>query len=212
MAYKWTEGDARSGNILDVDEFNSSFNNVKGEINGGLDRENLPNNSIGDAALAPNAFIKYAVVPNIKLQGDETKSLTWAGGAGATVNYKAISYNSYSGGWRTNSAQSVNDIFQEGMLHLEFNCWYYLNNHASGGDWQLWCQFQILVDGSPVVTADRQYQNVGQVHIAADVPVSTGKHLIQIRWRVSAMLGGMPIDNAIFYYDGGQLLVLNRYR
>jgi len=214
MAFKWTEGDHRAGNILDVDEFNGSFNNFKGEVNGGLDRENLPNNSVGDSVLAPNAFIKYVVTPNIRMQGTSTLDLQWndVGGGTPTQQYKAISYNTYSGGWKTNPSYSINSLFQEGMLHLEFNSWYYLRNHLANGTIQLWCQFQILVDGSPVVTTDKQYQNVGQIHAVADVPIATGKHLIQIRWRVRAWPGGVPMDDPIFYYDGGQLLALNRYR
>ena len=75
MAFKWTEGEHRSGNILDADEFNNSFNAFKGEINGGLDRENLPNDSISNDELASNAMVKYVVVPHIRAQDTSTLQL-----------------------------------------------------------------------------------------------------------------------------------------
>jgi hypothetical protein len=218
MAFKWTEGYHRSGNILDADEFNTSFNAFKGEINGGLDRENLPNASISNDELASNAMVKYVVVPNIRAQDTSVLDLEWAVTTGGTLTqeYIAVPYDTYAGGWRTNSAYNIgvssSELFQEGMLHLEFNCWYYMRNHFANGTNQIWCQFQILVDGTPVVTSDRQHQNVGQIHLVADVPISTGSHSVQIRWRITPWPGSAAMDDPVFYYDGGQLTAINRYR
>lgn len=220
MSFKWTEGDHRPGNIVDADEFNTSFNNTKGEINGGLDRENLPNGSVSNEELDSTALVKYVVVSNIRAQDTSVLDLHWgdtAGGPNAfQQDYHAISYNTYAGGWKTNPAYSIGvsgpELFQEGMLHIEFNCWYWLRNHFANGGFQIWGQFQILVDGTPVVTGDRQYQNVGQVHLVADVPISTGSHSIQVRWRITPWPGSGSMDDPVFYYDGGQLTAINRYR
>ena len=220
MAFKWTEGDHRSGNILDVEEFNTSFNAFKGEINGGLDRENLPNGSVSNQELASNAMVKYVVVPNIRIQGTSTLQLSWdvaATGSVLTQDIRAISHNTYAGSWKTNPAYNINTLFQEGMLHLEFNCWYWSFNSTADGGFSRSVQFQILLDGAVVARSGPHLQNVGQIHLVTDVPISTGNHKIELRWRCSAFTstaGNNPvtINDPVFYYDGGQLTAINRYR
>lgn len=220
MAFKWTEGDHVTSNILDVDKFNTSFNAFKGEINGGLDRENLPNGSISNEELAPNAMVKYVVVPNIRAQDTTTANLSWDNNAGGTVltqQIQAITHNTYSGSWKTNPAYNINTLFQEGMLHLEFNCWYWSFNSPAGGAFLRTVQFQVLLDGAVVIRSGMHLQNVGQVHLVTDVPISTGNHKIELRWRCSAFTstGGnnpVTISDPVFYYDGGQLTAINRYR
>tara|TARA_Y100001968_G_C19436676_1_gene760089 strand:+ start:994 stop:1689 length:696 start_codon:yes stop_codon:yes gene_type:complete len=231
MAFKWTEGQHRSGNILDADEFNTSFNAFKGEINGGLDRENLPNASISNDELASNAMVKYSVETGICLQEAVLATATWLNSSSAgAVNqqFRCTNYNHYTGGWVTNNNQKINSLYQEGMLHIEYNGWYWLQNHIatqgafrSGANQQKWCQFEIAFDGNAVVTSGRHYQNVGQVHLVTDIPITTGQHEIALRWRVSANpdqstvtapTSGTELARPIFYYDGGQITVVNRYR
>jgi len=220
MAFKWTEGEHRSGNILDADEFNNSFNAFKGEINGGLDRENLPNGSISNDELASNAMVKYVVVPNIRAQDTSTLQLKCdddASGNIITEDIKAISHNTYSGSWKTNPAYNIETLFQEGMLHIEFNCWYWSLNSNANGNFLRSVQFQIMLDGAVVIRSGVHLQNVGQIHLVTDLPISTGSHKIEIRWRCSAFTsttGNNPItiSDPVFYYDGGQLTAINRYR
>lgn len=225
MAFKWTEGDHVTSNIVDATEQNASFNNLKGEMNGGLDRENLPNESVSNDELHQSAFVKYAVRTGVRAQNTTTSDATWTDGVTPIAQkVRAINYNRYSGGWRTNTANTVQTLFQEGMLHIEFNCWYWLRNHFAtqsfatrNGSKPIWAQFQVLVDGTPVCTTGMLWQNVGQVHAVADVPISTGQHEVSIRWRTAAWPGeapsGAPVKaSPVFYYDGGQITVINRYR
>ena len=232
MAFKWTEGYHRSGNILDADEFNTSFNAFKGEINGGLDRENLPNASISNEELAPQAFVKYAISSGIRLQNAVEAEARWFDNTGSTAgteDFICMNYNNYAGGWRTNEAQKLSSLYQEGMLHIEYNGWYWLRNHVAtsnlsrNGSPHLanWAQFRILLDGNPVVSSGYNYQNVGQIHLVADVPISTGTHEIALQWRfaanpdpttVTAPTSGTELARPVFYYDGGQITVVNRYR
>tara|TARA_R110002073_G_scaffold141903_6_gene293076 strand:+ start:95 stop:793 length:699 start_codon:yes stop_codon:yes gene_type:complete len=232
MAFKWTEGDHVTSNILDVDQFNSSFNNMKGEINGGLDRENLPNGSISNEELSSKALVKYAVQPGVRMQSTVLATARWRDNpfsGNIDEQFRCTNYNNYAGGWKTNSAQKVSSLFQEGMLHVEYNGWYWLRNHVNttnltrtgGPHLQSWCQFELLLDGNPIITGGRHYQNVGQVHLVVDVPVSTGVHEVALRWRFSANpdsstitvpTSGTELARPIFYYDGGQITVVNRYR
>tara|TARA_R100000664_G_C2739877_1_gene128527 strand:+ start:407 stop:1051 length:645 start_codon:yes stop_codon:yes gene_type:complete len=214
MAYKWTEGDVRSANLVDAEEFNTAYNNVKGELNGGLDRENLKDGSVTDHHLSPNAFVKYVLKDAITLQEASAYTQTYTHSTGTTVDreYFAIAYEKYSGGWVTNTAQQITDSFEEGMLHVNFNCWYWMASHLANLEVQTWCQFQIVLDGNPIFTSGLHFQNVGTVHLTVDVPIATGSHSIAIRWRLAPWQTRRDTDTPVFYYDGGQLLVINRYR
>ena len=214
MAYKWTEGEARPANLDDVDGFNKSYNNLKGEINGGLDRENLRDGTVGDTQLAQNAFVKYVLQDAITMQDASVYTQTYYDSAAGTTtqDYFAMAYEKYSGGWITNTAQQISDTFEEGMLHIDFNCWYWLASHFADNLQQIWCQFQITVDGNPVVTSGEHFQNVGTVHLVTDIPIATGVHVVAVRWRFSPWQRRRTKTSPVFYYDGGQLLALNRYR
>ncbi len=222
MAFKWTEGDHVTSNIVDATEQNASFNNLKGEMNGGLDRENLPNGAFTSATFHQKAFQKYALVPNVRLQNSQILTAHWESepaGPNETQAIRAISHNTYGGGWRTNGAHFIETEFEEGMLHLEFNCWYWVYNSTADGDFLKTAQFQILLDGSSVVRSGALFQNVGQAHLVADIPISKGSHKIELQWRTSAFYdvsvgsaNPVVIGDPVFYYDGGQLLALNRYR
>jgi len=231
MAFKWTEGEHRSGNILDVEEFNTSFNAFKGEINGGLDRENLPNGCISNEELSPKALVKYSVKSGMRMQDVVEAQAEWRDNSGANPEFEdfiCTNYNNYSGGWKTNNAQKLTSLYQEGMLHIEYNGWYWLINHIAddatnrtGETLAGWCQFQIVLDGNPIITGGRSYQNVGQIHLVVDVPIATGNHDILLRWRfmpnpdpsmATVPTSGNDLARPIFYYDGGQITVINRYR
>ena len=216
MAYKWTDGDARSANLVDAEEFNIAYNNLKGELNGGLDRENLRDGSVTNNHLSQNAFVKYVLRNGINLQDatSYTKTYTASTGSNFPQEYFAIAYEKYSGGWVTNTSQQITDTFEEGMLHVNFNCWYWMASHFAQGapSAQTWCQFQIVLDGNPIVTSGFHFQNVGTVHLTVDVPIATGSHSVAVRWRLSPWQTVRATNTPVFYYDGGQLLALNRYR
>jgi len=214
MPFKWTESQTRQANIVDAEAFDKAYNPIKGVINGGLDRENLPNGSVRDVHLSPKAFVKYALRQDIHLQGATAKTIPMGGGAVPQQNFVAIGYDTYAGGWKTNSAQSITSLFREGMLHVEFNCWYWLSNvgaEVANDRFEINVEFQILLDGNPIISSGKFWKNIGQVHLVGDFPVSTGSHVIEVGWRMTSR-NGRPLADAQFYYDGGALLTINRYR
>jgi hypothetical protein len=214
MPFKWTDAQTRQANIVDTETFDKAYNSVKGVINGGLDRENLPNASVADVHLSPKAFLKYALKQNIRLQSATALSIPVSGGAVSSQNYIAIGYNAYAGGWKTNTAQGLTSLFKEGMLHVEFNCWYWLSNLgvlATLLRREATVEFQVLLDGSPIMTSGTFWKNVGQVHLVGDFPVSTGSHTLEVAWRMTSR-NGRPNTDAMFYYDGGAMLAINRIR
>ena len=211
MPFKWTEAQTRQANIVDTETFDKAYNSVKGVINGGLDRENLPNASVGDGHLSPKAFLKHALRDDIYLQGGITRTNQW-GGAGPLWVYNATGYDVYAAGWKVNSTQPLNALFKEGMLHLEFNCWAWLNEQELGvSSEQIWLQFAIIMDGNPVIVSGRYRKNVNQVHLVGDIPIPTGSHQFNIAWRMSPRHNRTETDG-MMYYGGGSLLALNRYR
>ena len=221
MSFKWTEAHLRSQNIVDSGEFDTGYNALKGAINGGLDRENLQNVSITDAQLAPDAFLSYATKEGIRAQLPLERE---EAGQGNFIYGKT--YNVYGGGWVTNTAQKLTKRFTEGMLHLEFNAWYYLNNasqdsSATGGSKILsgrWCRFALSVDNVVVCESHELWQNIGTVHLVTDVPITTGTHEISVSWALPGYDDGYGTvypqmkNEPLFYYDGGTILAINRYR
>ena len=209
MPFKWTEAQTRQANIVDTETFDKAYNSVKGVINGALDRENLPNASVGDGALSVKAFVKHALRTDIYLQDGTTRTNTDP--LPATWQYKAIGYDVYSSGWNINSAQPLTALFKEGMLHLEFNGWAWVNTRDAPSNTQNWVQFAIIMDGNPVVISGRYRKNVNQIHLVGDIPIPTGSHQFNIAWRMEPRHDRVLTD-AIMYYGGGSLLALNRYR
>lgn len=211
MPFKWTEAQTRQSNIVDTETFDKAYNSVKGVINGGLDRENLPNASVGDTHLSVKAFLKYAIRTDIYLQNGTARVNTDTT-SGHTWNYLATGYDVYSSGWTVNSAQPLVTSLKEGMLHIEFNCWAWLNEQEiDDTSYQNWLQFAVIMDGNPVIVSGRYRQNVNQVHLVGDIPVPTGSHELQIAWRLQSR-NGRRLTDGMMYYGGGSLLALNRYR
>ena len=223
MSFKWTEAHLKSQNIVDSGEFDTGYNALKGAINGGLDRENLQNASITDAQLAPDAFLSYATKGGIRAQLPLERELACFG------NFiYGKTYNVYGGGWVTNTAQKLTKRFIEGMLHLEFNAWYYLNNASASSASAIkvhsgrWCRFALNVDNVIVCESHELWQNMGTIHLVADIPITTGTHEVPVSWQTvgwndeygSVGPTGLPAmkNEPLFYYDGGTILAVNRYR
>tara|TARA_R100000781_G_scaffold95679_1_gene59794 strand:- start:805 stop:1434 length:630 start_codon:yes stop_codon:yes gene_type:complete len=209
MPFKWTEAQTRQANIVDTETFDKAYNSVKGVINGGLDRENLRDASVGDAHLSPKAFLKYALRNDIHIQGATNKTLP--NSTSGARDYVAIGFDTYTGGWKTNSAQGLTSLYKEGMLHVEYNGWYWLSNRKMGSAGSNRVMFRVLLDGSPIMETGMLFQNVGQVHLVGDFPIPTGTHTLEVSWQIVGTTD-RPVADALFYYDGGSLLALNRYR
>ena len=225
MSFKWTEAHVRDKNILDSEEFDSGYNSLKSVINSGLDRENLQSKSVGDDQLRPDSFLSYVTKEGIRAQDPLEREEACFG------NFiYGKTYNVYNGGWVTNTAQKLSGRFIEGMLHVEFNAWYYLNNanvsdvpSATGHKNVVsgrWCRFALNVDNVVVCDSHELWQNVGTIHLVADIPITTGQHEITVSWqttgwdeRHSDPTLYPPMKNEpLFYYDGGTILAINRYR
>jgi len=206
MSYKWTEGYLRDKNLVDEDEFNREYNNHKGAINGGLDRDNLPVDSVGEDHLKAGAFLAYDLSsPNdLMVQGLGTLSSSPA----------FSTWDDRLSGWVHNTSQKSTVTTQEGMLHIDFCCWFSMltNSPAHVSLENRWAQMGILLNNNFIVKTNKLWSYAGNVNINIAVPVASGPQQVHIAWRSEAPPSGSTMSNGSFAYGGGQLLLINRYR
>ena len=75
-----------------------------------------------------------------------------------------------------------------------------------------------MVDNVVVCESHELWQNIGTIHLVADIPITTGVHDIHIAWTLPGydeLYGGdfpQMKNEPLFYYDGGTILAINRYR
>jgi hypothetical protein len=207
MPYRWTEAFIQTSNLLDALEFDKSYNNYKGLINGNLDRENIPEDSITETHIKKGAFHYYYILDDIELDSDYYVEQTGPASAGPD----GVSYQEFSGGWKTDQ-QYLEETFYEGMAHIEFNCWYWLNDNVTGFAGTEYCEFQILYNNLVIARTDRLGSPIGQVHLVADIPVPTGTGKVQLQWRIQSPPSGVALNEELFWYSGGTIFCINRRR
>jgi hypothetical protein len=205
MPYKWTEGYLRGSNLVDEDEFNREYNGYKGVINGGLDRDNLPADSVGEDHLVSGAFLSCNLSSgdDLMVQGLGTSS----------SSSPFITFNDRTSGWVHNTSQKTVITAKEGMLHIDFCCWFNLEQKSPGRNpGNRWAQMGILLNNNFILKTNRIWNYAGNVNINVAVPVASGPQQIHVAWRAQGPESGATLSLASFTYSGGQLLVINRYR
>ena len=65
MAYRWKDKKILQDTIIDAKKVDQAFNNYVGVINGGIDRENIPINSIGTTEARTACFGKMEMTDNL---------------------------------------------------------------------------------------------------------------------------------------------------
>jgi hypothetical protein len=197
MPYKWTEGYQRTNALLDSDEVNREYNNYKNVLNGGIDRENIPLDAVTDLHLKSQAFWSYDLTRGIQ--------------PGLSTGVTHITYHTYHGGWRTDPASARTLTLREGMLHVDFSCWFqFVQLHPANE--QRWCRFQLLLDNSVIARTGKDYSYVGNVNLSACVPVAGGAHTVDMQWQFTPPAVATAASTDAFFFSGGQLLINNRYR
>jgi hypothetical protein len=230
MSFKWTSATHESGNIIDVDSFNRRYEDLKGSLNGGIDRDQLPANSIGRTCFLDNCFYK-SVVQQVSLQTEYRRE------DGVENNFPGVFYQDYAGGWKR--CTSVEMDTQEGMLKLELSMFARIvqtDQAASGAilqdvtwsgiaDMIRYLGVRILINGQPIVgDLFKVWGDWNAIYLVGDAPVSDGKQTIEVQWQARppgtgtwvSSLGSETtkdrVNRCTVYFDGGTLLLLNRYR
>ena len=229
MPIKPKQRKLRNLNVTEPKDFDQEYDSLKGMFNGGLDRQNLPVAGIDATAFKDNCFVSYY---NKYLKLDEEYVGSPISERSNTGNYDDIpaqTYNSYAGGWfETDNPLTINNL-REGMCQVEFNCYYILNKIAIAGDATGpvspsagivkgdigFCQFQLLYNGNVIADTGKITRNLQTIHLAANIPVQTGKGVFGMAWRFNGRKNdttNYPLNQGYFYFTGGKLLVINYYR
>lgn len=229
MSYKWDAGYVENLDIVDGRQFDNTLNNLVSTVNGGLDRENLPANSILSTQIVPLNVAK-ADVNRLNYEVGTTAATAssyWRafGYSPRGNNLCGILYSNMQGG-ETNVQAAVSNIdCEEGMLHITWKCQQWINSHltrfdAGGGFTASYSikavYWQIKLDGNIVFNSRNYHMNWSNVLLNVAVPVSKGNHEVRIEYNFanatdqdfSTIYGNTPV----FHWWGGTIFTLNRFR
>jgi hypothetical protein len=126
--------------------------------------------------------------------------------------YFGVTMDVYQGQWvDTDHSFAVN--LQEGMLQLHFNCWYWMWQANAALDGKPWLQFRIQLNDNTVAYTGRYYRSKGNAHITISIPVPQMEAAtISVGWRASGPKDAGDVDTPVYWFDGGTVFAINRYR
>ena len=221
MSFKWTPSQLQTDNVVDADAFNDRYDQLKSELNGNLTRDQIPERSITKDMAKAQSFYRFQC-NKLRFPNDYRKVTTF-------YTMPCCQYGEYSGGLVRSNSYTIDCV--EGMLHVEASlCYYIQSDLPSPGEhysmmpgMQIWGEFQLLVNSVPVVAPlFKVWHRGGTVYMVGDVPVTDGIQTVQFFWgaqppgEIADLSGGgtttSPTDKPVFFFDGGTLLLINRYR
>lgn len=211
--------------VVSSREYDKNVNNYVGILNGGMDRDNLPQNTITYDDFEEKSIGRFGLVNNINAQDDYG---TVADGAftGGTVNPRGNTFNGltyernpiYGGGFWFPIGDPLNMDCEEGMAQIRFHInsyvpkyYHYYKRGTTDQVSRKSRQFKIEVDGVEVSRTSEIFPIFYTAQMHTSVPVSKGKHEFQVYCRVPAQKKDSS-GNVVLNYWGGQLSVHNRRR
>lgn len=200
---KWTQAYQRDNAIVDYKEFNKGYNSMKGVINGGLDRNILPNSFLDEDNVVEGAFHRAYVV-----QRGDMDTLTDTN-TGALGNWQGPSYETYGGGWVNVDNFEVAD-FKDGMCHWEFS-FHFQNNTFYSDDNPKGLSVKLLIDGVEICNIYKLAEPIGSFTMVCDFPVTAGNHTVEVYARSVAASGTENSEN-LFNLVSMQHLIIGRWR
>ena len=223
MGYRFTKEEIKDKNIVDSRQFDQAVGTYVDVLNGGLDRDNIPENSITNAMLTDNTFCKFFFL-NDQFVPDEYQEID--GNTDAIVTNRpecqlgGLQYGRepiFDGGGWIQACQKDMET-EEGMLEISWHAtevkgqyWAYYKNHTSDRVALKWSQWEIRVDGTAVYTGPHQYENRNTFIHRCNIPISKGNHTVSIHYKVARRQEDGD-DQVVLNWWGGQLVGINRYR
>lgn len=226
MSYKWRGALNPTGSLLiNARDYDKNYNTFVQTINGGMDRDNIPVNSITSAMFNNNAVGSTGYINNINCKDDygTVTDTLFSGGVtnprGNTI--KGLHYDDnpiHDGGFYFQIGSTLTLPCEEGMVDIRFRLnsfipkyyHYYITNTTDRVAYK-WRQFKIEIDGVEVSKTSAIYPTFHTTIMECNVPVSKGNHEIKVYCKVA----GRRNDNkgsVILQYWGGQLMAHNRSR
>jgi len=230
MSYKFDAGYVENLDIVDGRQFDNTLNNLVGAVNGGLDRENLP-----DDCITPTRIVsKNVAICNVnRLNYEQTTTAATASSYWNALafsprgnNLCGILYSDMQGGETDVEAATSKIDCEEGMLQITWKCAQWIKSHltnfnAGGGPpatpYSLKSvKWQIKVDGTVVSSSRNYFMNWSNVKMECAVPVSKGNHEVRVEYNFANATDrdfSVIYDNTpVFHWWGGTIFTTNRFR
>lgn len=226
MSYKWRGALNPTGSlIINARDYDKNYSQFTQVINGGMDRDNIPINSITHEMFENYSVGQTGIVSNINCEDDYTtyQDTNFAGGVnnprGNTI--RGLKYENnpvFQGDFWFQIGTTLNMPCEEGMATIRFHInsfvpkyyHYYIVGTTNRVAFK-WRQFKIEVDGVEVSRTAAIFPTFHTTQIHCDVPISKGNHEFKIYCRVPGLINDTS-NQVILQYWGGQLSVHNRSR
>jgi hypothetical protein len=219
VSFDWTTRDIRTLNLLEGPEFDRQYNEYKGVVNGGFDHMNLPSQggNITDTHMEDQSMVRYMSsndvisTPNKQLHLPDGSAEALEHPAASGLYYEGVTANKYQGQWVDGLAVPM-DV-QEGLLQVQFNAWYWFHfdtNYVAGYSW---AQFRLQLNDNTIAETGQIFRGRGNAHLVATVPVPqlVGATLT-VGWRFAGPKDQATNNIPMFWWDGGTIFAINRYR
>jgi hypothetical protein len=228
MAYRWRHNSITGSQVINAREYDKNYSTYTSIINGGLDRDNLPVNSITFDDFEDKSVGRWLLVNNINARDDKGSALSSDSNyTGGTVNPRGNSINGFKyeespieggGFWFPIGTAGTLDC-DEGMavirFHINSYCPKYTTFVKRGTTSEVARksrQFKVEVDGVEVARTSEIFPQFHCTQIFTQVPISKGNHEFQVFCKVPAQKPGDNTSGVVLNYWGGQLSVHNRRR
>jgi hypothetical protein len=226
MAYRWRYNSITGSQVVNAREYDKNYSQYTSIINGGMDRDNLPVNSITFDDFEDKSVGRYGTVNNINALDDYgTASDTLY--TGGTVNprgnqIRGLRYEDppiEGGGFWFPVGDALNMKCDEGMATIRFH----INSYATKY-YTLYTrgtttevarrsrQWKVEVDGVEVARTSEIFPQFHCTQMHLQVPISKGSHEFRVYCKVPARKPGNAAGQVVLNYWGGQLSVHNRRR
>jgi len=228
MPYRWTKNEIKDQTLFQAREFDNAVGNFVDVLNGGLDRDNIPENTVSQTVVPNSTFAQIKIFSNINADDDDIGEDQEYTGTVNPLDRKLYGFRygespiQGGGGWINATTQNLTT--EEGMLELSWSCsqlvnfyWSFVNDSGGSLDGERVAlkhgQWRMLVDGNPVYYSMDMYEAMATSVHRVNLPISKGSHTIQVQWNVATQkTGDEDQTQVIFNWWGGQLVCLNRYR
>ena len=226
MPYRWRYNSITGSMIVNAREYDKNYSQYTSVLNGGMDRDNIPVNSIEYDDFEDKSLGRFMMVNNINAIDDYGISSDTAF-AGGTVNprgnqIKGLRFEEepIEGGGFWFPVGDVGTLeCEEGVANIRFHinsyCPKYYHFYTRGTTTRVARrsrQWKIEVDGVEVSRTSEIFPQFYTTNMHVQVPISKGNHEFQVYCKVPAQQPGDAAGLVVLNYWGGQLSVHNRRR
>ena len=210
MAYRWRYNSITGSQVVNAREYDKNYSQYTSIINGGMDRDNLPVNSITFDDFEDRAVGRFLLVDNINLKDDygTSSDTLFSGGTvnprGNTIKGARYEEDPIQGGgfWfpiavSGESYQESSLQCDEGMAVIRFHInsmatkyYHYYTRGTTTEVARRSRQFKIEVDGVEVSRTSEIFPHFHCTTMFCQVPISKGKHEFKVFMRVPAQKPG----------------------